>query len=136
MAYFIFLNCYVYYNSIIGNYAPRSIIVGGADNTIDNGNTSVIGGGRYNAINGAYHSGIMSGKCNVINGGYASVQTILGGYNNTNGSYESHVLGSNITTDRVCTAFVNNLSIKSIPTVVTGLPAGSVWNNAGVLNIV
>ena len=125
-----------YTNQICGDYAPRSIIVGGADNTIDNGNTSVIGGGRYNAINGAYHSGIMSGKCNVINGGYASVQTILGGYNNTNGSYESHVLGSNITTDRVCTAFVNNLSIKSIPTVVTGLPAGSVWNNAGVLNIV
>ncbi len=125
-----------YTNQICGNYAPRNIIVGGADNTIDNGNTSVIGGGRYNAINGAYHSGIMSGKCNVINGGYASVQTILGGYNNTNSSYESHVLGSNITTDRVCTAFVNNLSIKSIPTAATGLPAGSVWNNAGVLNIV
>jgi len=123
-----------YDNCISGGYAPRNIISGGANNCIANGNTSVIGGGRYNQINGAYWSGIMSGQCNVISGGYH--QTILGGVSNTNSSYKSHVIGSNITTDRVCTAFVNNLSIKSIPTVVTGLPAGSVWNNAGVLNIV
>ena len=115
-------------------WTPRNIIVGGANNSIDNGNTSVIGGGRYNQINGAYWSGIMSGQCNVISGGYH--QTILGGVSNTNGSYYSHVIGSNITTDRVCTAFVNNLSIKSIPTAATGLPSGAVWNNAGVLNIV
>lgn len=125
-----------YDNRITGGYAPRNTIAGGADNCIANGNTSIIGGGRYNQINGAYNAGIMSGMCNVINGGFASAQTILGGYNNTNGSYYSHVIGSNITTDRVCTTFVNNLSIKSIPTAATGLPAGSVWNNAGVLNIV
>ena len=123
-----------YNNSISGSYAPRNIIVGGQNNSIDNGNTSVIGGGRNNQINNAYWSGIMSGQCNVINGGYH--QTILGGVSNTNGSYCSHVIGSNITTDRVCTTFVNNLSIKSIPTAAAGLPAGSVWNNAGVLNIV
>jgi hypothetical protein len=123
-----------YNNSISGSYAPRNIIVGGENNSIDNGNTSVIGGGRNNQINGAYWSGIMSGQSNVINGGYH--QTILGGVSNTNGSYCSHVIGSNITTDRVCTTFVNNLSIKSIPTAAAGLPAGSVWNNAGVLNIV
>ena len=80
--------------------------------------------------------GIRSYEVYRQNGGYASVQTIVGGYNNTNGSYESHIIGSNITTDRTCTAFVNNLSIKSIPTAATGLPAGAVWNNAGVLNIV
>jgi hypothetical protein len=125
-----------YYNRITGGYAARNTIAGGKDNCIANGNTSVIGGGRNNQINGAYWSGIMSGQCNVINGGYNGSQTILGGRSNTNGSYYSHVIGSNITTDRVCTAFVNNLSIKSIPTAATGLPAGSVWNNAGVLNIV
>ena len=46
------------------------------------------------------------------------------------------VKGSNITTDRACTTFVNNLSIKNIPTSSAGLPSGSVWKNGNVLNIV
>jgi len=46
------------------------------------------------------------------------------------------IVGSNITADRVCTTFVNNLSIKNIPTSSAGLPSGSVWNNLGVLAIV
>jgi len=41
-----------------------------------------------------------------------------------------------ITTDRTNTLFVNNLSIKSIPTSSAGLPAGSVWNDTGTLKIV
>jgi hypothetical protein len=46
------------------------------------------------------------------------------------------IVGSNITADRVCTTFVNNLSIKNIPTACTGLPSGAVWSNSGVLTIV
>ena len=46
------------------------------------------------------------------------------------------IVGSNITADRACATFVNNLSIKNIPTAAAGLPAGSVWSNSGVLNIV
>jgi hypothetical protein len=46
------------------------------------------------------------------------------------------IVGSNITADRVCTTFVNNLSIKNIPTSSAGLPSGAVWSNSGVLTIV
>ena len=46
------------------------------------------------------------------------------------------IVGSNITADRVCTTFVNNLSIKNIPTSSAGLPSGAVWSNAGALTIV
>ena len=45
------------------------------------------------------------------------------------------IVGSNITADRACTTFVNNLSIKNIPTSSDGLPSGSVWSNGGVLYI-
>ena len=57
-------------------------------------------------------------------------------YNNTSTFNDAMIVGSNITADRVCATFVNNLSIKNIPTAATGLPAGSVWNNGGVLTIV
>jgi hypothetical protein len=60
----------------------------------------------------------------------------LGGSSNTASCTRSFIVGSNIISDRVCATFVNNLSIKNIPTVATGLPSGSVWSNAGVLNIV
>jgi hypothetical protein len=52
------------------------------------------------------------------------------------GFADSFIAGSCICADRVCATFVNNLSIKNIPTSSAGLPAGSVWNNLGVLNIV
>ena len=48
----------------------------------------------------------------------------------------SAISGCAITTDRACTLFVNNLSIKNIPTSSAGLPSGSVWSNSGVLTIV
>jgi hypothetical protein len=46
------------------------------------------------------------------------------------------IVGNGITADRVCTTFVNNLSIKNIPTSSAGLPSGSVWSNLGILTIV
>jgi hypothetical protein len=46
------------------------------------------------------------------------------------------IIGSNITADRACTTFVNNLSIKNIPTSSAGLPSGSIWSSAGALCIV
>jgi hypothetical protein len=36
-------------------------------------------------------------------------------------------VGDSITANRVCTTFVNNLSIMTIPTGSAGLPAGAVW---------
>ena len=46
------------------------------------------------------------------------------------------IVGNNITANRVCATFVNNLSIVNIPTASAGLPSGSVWSNVGVLSIV
>jgi hypothetical protein len=37
------------------------------------------------------------------------------------------IVGSNITADRACTTFVNNLSIMNIPENNPGLPAGSIY---------
>jgi hypothetical protein len=46
------------------------------------------------------------------------------------------IVGSNITANRACTTFVNNLSIMTIPTASAGLPTGAVWSNLGILTIV
>jgi hypothetical protein len=46
------------------------------------------------------------------------------------------LFGSNLTANRACTTFVNNLSIMAIPTSSAGLPAGAVWSNGGKLEIV
>jgi hypothetical protein len=46
------------------------------------------------------------------------------------------IVGSNITANRVCATFVNNLSIMTIPTSSAGLPSGAVWRNGTVLEIV
>jgi hypothetical protein len=46
------------------------------------------------------------------------------------------IIGSNLIADRNCTTFVNNLSIKDIPTGGGGLPSGSVYNFGGYLKII
>jgi hypothetical protein len=76
-----------------------------------------VGSGIFNTVSG-YASGILSGTSNVAS------------------CCKSYIVGSNITTDRVCATFVNNLSIKNIPTAAAGLPSGSVWRNGTALQIV
>jgi hypothetical protein len=46
------------------------------------------------------------------------------------------IVGSNITADRVCATFVNNLSIKNIPTSGAGLPSGSIYRIGNAVCIV
>jgi hypothetical protein len=46
------------------------------------------------------------------------------------------IVGSDITADRACATFVNNLSIMNIPTSYSGLPIGSVWRSGSYLRIV
>ena len=46
------------------------------------------------------------------------------------------IVGSNISANRACTAFVNNLSIMNIPTSAAGLPSGAVYSQGGSLYIV
>jgi hypothetical protein len=115
----IFASCYNTIsggsNNAICGFAESSSIVGGAGNTI-NGNNSVIGG----------FGNTSSGSA-----------TTIFGENNIIGAFScAHIIGTLITADRCCTTFVNNLSIKSIPTSAAGLPSGSVWKNGNVLNIV
>ena len=126
---------------------PWSTVSGGANNTSSN-YYSVVGGGwgnnatqRWSTISGGYnntasamYSSVLGGVNNTASGTYSA---IIGGQSNNINSYsKAMIVGSNITADRTDCTFVSNLSIKSIPTSATGLPAGSVWNNGGVLNIV
>ena len=81
-------------------------IGGGIRNCImDPGYYAVIAGGRCSATSGDY-SGILGGCENTMTGYYSS---IIGGCLNINGFTNSHVIGSNITTDKDNYTFVNNL---------------------------
>jgi hypothetical protein len=128
------------YNSFLGggysNYISEgdfSVLVGGRQNNIANPNAccSFIGGGCGNLINNQPFASILGGKCNqVCSGGGGSYGTILGGeFNLINQLDKTFIVGSNITANRQCTTFVNNISIMNIPTSSTGLPSGSVWRN-------
>ena len=94
-----------------------STISGGFNHTINNfGIASTISGGYNNTISASYSG-------------------ILGGRNNNVQNSCSMIVGSNITTDRDCTTYVNNLSIKNIPTIAPA-QSGAVWRNGTVLEIV
>jgi hypothetical protein len=40
------------------------------------------------------------------------------------------IVGSNITADRVCATFVNNLSVMNLPSSSAGLPSKSLYYDA------
>jgi hypothetical protein len=90
--------------------------------TIGNGCCNTINSSSgYNTIGGGINNKILFSSC---------LSQILGGENNILENYnKSFIIGSDITSDRACATFVNNLSIKNIPTDVTGLPSGSVWRD-------
>ena len=136
-----------YGNTVSGYY---SSCVGGYNNTVSSHYACVVGG--YGNTNSGYISSMLGGYNNTISIA-ASQSTLGGGYNNTIESPDSFIgggidntaptgldavmiVGSGITADRSNCTFVNNLSIMDIPTVATGLPAGSVWNDGGTLKIV
>ena len=93
---------------------------------------SLVGGGYSNSATGVY-STVLGGQLNTASALYSN---ILGGCGNNASSACSFIAGMGITTDRTNTLFVNNLSIKSIPTSSVGLPSGAVYSNAGILTIV
>ena len=74
----------------------------------------------------------------TVYGSPGCYNTIVGGRNNkmsgpfgqSNFGEDIVIAGSNITADRSCTTFVNNLSIKNIPTSDTNLPSGSIWRES------
>ena len=88
-------------------------------------NTSFIGGGNSNissaggsTISGGY-SNTASGALSFIGGGTTNTAStshsaILGGTTNTTSTFAcAMIVGSNITANRVCTTFVNDLTIVS-----------------------
>jgi len=103
-------------------FSNNSTIVGGLFNYTKSTH-SFIGGGRLNQSLGPF-SVIVGGVCNSTP---ECSSGILGGRCNCSTCSDSFIVGSNITTDRTCTTFVNNISIKNIPTASAGLPSGSVW---------
>jgi hypothetical protein len=114
-----------------------STISGGYCNTVSHCLTSV-GGGFQNVASAKYGS-IFGGCANTVSANYATITNgrgnivsaayggILGGLTNTVSNACSFIVGSNITSDRACTTFVNALSMKTIPTSTAGLPSGMVW---------
>jgi hypothetical protein len=117
------------YNTNRGCY---SVIAGGCANTTS-AKSSVVSGGHGNIADKDY-AFVGGGQNNRANGEHSSV---LGGQNNNTKEYtNAHIVGSNIEADRNDTTFVNNLSIKDIPTSSKNLPKGSIWSNKGVLTIV
>jgi hypothetical protein len=101
-----------------------SAIVGGAVNIVS-GQLSFIGGGSNNCVTGT-GSSIVGGYFNrslaqgsFVGGGQENIASgvrsaILGGcYNNANTCACAMIVGSNITANRACTTFVNDLSVCS-----------------------
>jgi len=109
-----------------------STIAGGYGNLASNFG-STVGGGDYNSAAGA-RATIGGGCCNTASSSYSSI--VGGKCNNTSTFADAMIVGSCITADRACATFVNNLSIKNIPTSSAGLPSGSIWSSSGVLCIV
>ena len=150
------------YSSIVGGrnnnmYGVESFIGGGAGNLIYGANTSqssILGGysnricayNQRSAIIGGYANKIMANAYNKYNFigvggencicGGASRNTIIGGISNIIYNLcDTHIVGSNITADRDCTTFVNNLSIMNIPTSGAGYPVGTVYRVGAGLRI-
>jgi hypothetical protein len=118
-------------NVTSGCLALGAVVSGGVGNNTTGGtfNCTVFGftvapticdAGLYSFIGGGFQN-ISSGEASVVVGGKC---------NNVAGCACAMILGSNITADRVCATFVNNLSIKDIPTSSAGLPSGSVWRDS------
>jgi hypothetical protein len=108
---------------------------GGSENTASGYIATVSGGDRN--IASCNYATVSGGYCNIASSYYSG---ILGGKCNTTAGYDcAMIIGACITADRACTTFVNNLSIKNIPTSPAGLPSGSIWSdvcNGGTLKIV
>jgi hypothetical protein len=89
-------------------------------------------GGYYNSITGRYNS-IIGGDNNYIS---SSNSAIIGGSNNLTSGSDTILIGTGLTANRVCSTFVNNLSIMNIPDSNVGLPTGSIWRDGDVLKII
>jgi hypothetical protein len=124
-------------NSTSGCLAYGAAVVGGVGNNTTGGTWS-LASCAFAVAPTICNAGIYS----FVGGGFQNIASsansaVLGGTTNNTSTFDcAMIVGSNITADRACATFVNNLSIKNIPTSSAGLPSGSVWSNVGILNIV
>jgi hypothetical protein len=135
----IFCSCYSTIGSAAGNFvcsSDYSFSGSGLNAVICDSANSFIGTGSLNCIVSSGYSTIVNGLQNcVVCGSFYSA--ILGGMNNIIECKScAYIIGNNICAVSDCTLHANCLWLGSLPTSAAGLPAGSVWNNGGVLNIV
>ena len=105
----------------------RSAIVVGSNNCIDDngGCDNFIGGGSNNDINPSSIQGqnfIGAGHINCITGNYSS---IIAGQLNTVSHGNSHIIGSNLTSNKDNYTFMNNLDVE-------GTVSGSIFSGSFV----
>lgn len=114
------------HSSIVGGY--KNFICGVAGVSV---NCNFIGGGQCNIIKqGSCHTSILNG---CLNTGSADFGAILGGSNNKLEHNCSFIVGDNITSDKACYTFVNNLNVEG--TVSASVFSGSFVGNATGLDI-
>ncbi len=123
-------------NVAIGNTALNKV-TSGRDNTAIGSNSLVnIGLGAKNIAIGAKSGYTATGNLNMFLG-------YMAGYYET-GSNRLYIANSNTTTPLIYGEFdnnkitlnVDNFNLSNIPTVITGLVSGDVWNDSGTLKIV
>ena len=92
---------------------------------MSSGCQSLVGGGSSNTSSGRY-SAIVNGSGNTASGCRSFIAN--GQFNNTCGLDDAMIVGSCICADRVCTTFVNALSMKTAPTQIDlPLPIGTIY---------
>ena len=101
---------------------------------------STIGGGQNNTITASQYSYIGAGQNNILASG-SNYSSILGGSSNTSSYENSFIIGSNLTSDKACYTFMNNLDVAGVVSgstfsgsfvgdgsSLTGIPTSSIVN--------
>ena len=140
------------YNTIVGGTCN---IISGSSNFIGSGNLNFVRG-RCDFIGGGQFNKTVGGMLNVIGGGSRNTGSgchgfigggrnneickagclggILGGEQNTLGNCESFIIGANLTSDKACYTFMNNLDVNG--TVSASIFSGSfVGDGSGLTNV-
>lgn len=129
-------------NLIIGDFggpadAWFSSILNGESNqiqsSIPSARYSTIITGTSGYIGYSDYATIITGNNQEINS--SDYGFIAGGENNTVDHNKAFIVGSDITTNRINTTYVNNLSITDISTSVGGVVQWEVWDYKGFLRI-
>lgn len=115
----------------VGALSYSSTIGGGNDNTITGSRYTYIGAGYSNIITGSDYSSLLGGRSNKVQADYSS---ILGGQSNCVTHDRSFIIGSNLTSDKACYTFMNNLDVAGVVSGST-FSGSFVGDGSGLTNI-